>query len=83
MEPPPSMRVGGSSLASLVMSGSGASGSSISKAKSSWDKPYFDDASPRNVTTVVGQTAELSCHVKHPADRTVSTSLVLWLSSSS
>ncbi|XP_014239153.1 hemicentin-1-like isoform X2 [Trichogramma pretiosum] len=71
-EPVNHKRTGGSSLASLVMSGSSASGSSISKAKSSWDKPYFDDVSPRNVTTVVGQTAELSCHVKHPADRTVS-----------
>ncbi|XP_011501716.1 PREDICTED: lachesin-like [Ceratosolen solmsi marchali] len=53
-----------SSLASVVISSS--------KPTRTWDKPYFDDVSPRNVTTIVGQTAELSCHVKNPGDRTIS-----------
>ncbi|XP_076259523.1 transmembrane and immunoglobulin domain-containing protein 1-like [Rhynchophorus ferrugineus] len=35
-------------------------------------KPHFDDVGPRNVTAVVGQSAILSCRVKHPGDRTVS-----------
>ncbi|XP_074033467.1 transmembrane and immunoglobulin domain-containing protein 1 isoform X3 [Leptinotarsa decemlineata] len=35
-------------------------------------RPYFDDIGPRNVTAVVGQSALLSCRVKHPGDRTVS-----------
>ena len=55
---------GGSSLASVV--------AGSNKPTRAWDKPYFDDVSPRNVTAIVGQMAELSCHVKHPGDRTVS-----------
>lgn len=35
-------------------------------------RPYFDDVGPKNVTAVVGQSALLSCRVKHPGDRTVS-----------
>lgn len=35
-------------------------------------RPYFDDVGPRNVTAVVGQSALLTCRVKHPSDRTVS-----------
>lgn len=55
---------GGSSLASVV--------AGSNKPTRAWDKPYFDDVSPRNVTAIVGQMAELNCHVKHPGDRTVS-----------
>ncbi|XP_053690759.1 hemicentin-2-like [Sabethes cyaneus] len=36
------------------------------------NKPYFDDVSPRNVTTVVDDTALLKCRVKHKGNRTVS-----------
>ncbi|XP_058825616.1 hemicentin-2-like isoform X2 [Topomyia yanbarensis] len=36
------------------------------------NKPYFDDVSPRNVTTVVDDTAILKCRVKHKGNRTVS-----------
>ncbi|XP_062554689.1 uncharacterized protein LOC134219836 [Armigeres subalbatus] len=36
------------------------------------NKPYFDDVSPRNVTTVVDDTAVLKCRVKHKGNRTVS-----------
>lgn len=35
-------------------------------------KPYFDDISARNVTTVVDDTAILKCRVKNKGDRTVS-----------
>ncbi|XP_055608629.1 zwei Ig domain protein zig-8-like [Uranotaenia lowii] len=42
-------------------------------ASSSGDnKPYFDDISPRNVTTVVDDMAVLKCRVKHKGNRTVS-----------
>ncbi|XP_029663537.1 basement membrane-specific heparan sulfate proteoglycan core protein-like [Formica exsecta] len=53
----------GSSIASVVAG---------SKPTRSWDKPQFDDIAPRNVTAIVGQTAELNCYVKHPGDRVVS-----------
>lgn len=36
------------------------------------EKPYFDDVSPRNITTVVDDTAILKCRVKNKGDRTVS-----------
>lgn len=36
------------------------------------ERPYFDDVSPRNVTTVVGQVAVLRCRAKHIGNRTVS-----------
>ncbi|XP_039440582.1 protein sidekick-1-like [Culex pipiens pallens] len=36
------------------------------------NKPYFDDVSPRNVTTVVDDMAVLKCRVKHKGNRTVS-----------
>lgn len=36
------------------------------------EKPYFDDISPRNITTVVDDTAILKCRVKNKGDRTVS-----------
>lgn len=36
------------------------------------NKPYFDDVNPRNVTTVVDDTAVLKCRVKHKGNRTVS-----------
>ncbi|KYM98856.1 hypothetical protein ALC62_10412 [Cyphomyrmex costatus] len=53
-------RNGGSSIASVVAG---------SKPTRSWDKPQFDDIAPRNITAIVGQTAELNCYVKHPGDR--------------
>nr|XP_032514529.1 protein sidekick-1-like isoform X2 [Danaus plexippus plexippus] len=36
------------------------------------ERPYFDDVSPRNVSTVVGQSAVLRCRAKHIGNRTVS-----------
>ncbi|XP_076679161.1 zwei Ig domain protein zig-8 isoform X3 [Andrena cerasifolii] len=54
---------GGSSLASVVAG---------SKPTKPLNKPDFDDISPRNVTAIVEQTAELNCFVKHPGDRVVS-----------
>ncbi|XP_014213440.1 protein amalgam-like isoform X2 [Copidosoma floridanum] len=36
------------------------------------DKPYFDDTVARNVTAIVGTTAELNCRVKNLANRTIS-----------
>ncbi|XP_031771625.1 zwei Ig domain protein zig-8-like isoform X3 [Apis florea] len=54
---------GGSSLASVVAG---------SKPTRLLNKPDFDDIGPRNVTAIVGQTAELNCFVKHPGDRVVS-----------
>ncbi|XP_055389071.1 zwei Ig domain protein zig-8-like [Condylostylus longicornis] len=36
------------------------------------DKPYFDDVSPRNITSVVDETAILKCRVKNKGNRTVS-----------
>lgn len=35
------------------------------------ERPHFDDAGPKNITAVVGQSAILHCRVKHPGDRTV------------
>ncbi|XP_050294340.1 lachesin-like isoform X1 [Anthonomus grandis grandis] len=35
-------------------------------------KPYFDDIGPKNISAVVGQSAMLTCRVKHPGHRTVS-----------
>ncbi|EGI59980.1 hypothetical protein G5I_11767 [Acromyrmex echinatior] len=55
-------RNGGSSIASVVAG---------SKPTRSWDKPQFDDIAPRNITAIVGQTAELNCYVKHPGDRVI------------
>ncbi|XP_066583339.1 lachesin-like isoform X2 [Prorops nasuta] len=60
----PTVKSASSSLTSVIAGNS--------KPTKSWDKPYFDDISPRNVTAIVGQTAELSCFVKHPGDRVVS-----------
>ncbi|KOB78983.1 Dpr7, isoform G, partial [Operophtera brumata] len=34
------------------------------------ERPYFDDVSPRNVTSVVGQVAVLRCRAKHIGNRT-------------
>ena len=51
---------GGSSLASVVA------------GNKPLNKPDFDDIGQRNVTAIVGQTAELNCFVKHPGDRVVS-----------
>ncbi|OAD61083.1 hypothetical protein WN48_01151 [Eufriesea mexicana] len=51
---------GGSSLASVVAG---------SKPTKPLNKPEFDDISPRNVTVIVGHTAELNCFIKHRGDR--------------
>lgn len=37
------------------------------------EQPFFDDISPRNVTTVVDDTVVLKCRVKNKGNRTVST----------
>ncbi|XP_012278800.1 lachesin [Orussus abietinus] len=54
----------------------GAGGSSVvagnHRPGNTGERPYFDDISPRNLTAIVGQSAELSCHVKHLGDRTIS-----------
>lgn len=42
------------------------------KPTNSWVRPQFDDIAPKNITAIVGQTAELNCYVKHPGDRVVS-----------
>ncbi|XP_063979200.1 uncharacterized protein LOC135163575 isoform X3 [Diachasmimorpha longicaudata] len=55
---------GGSSLSSVIAIGS--------KPTKPWDKPYFDDITQKNITAIVGQKAVLSCHVKHPGNRTIS-----------
>ncbi|CAH2264999.1 jg25129 [Pararge aegeria aegeria] len=34
------------------------------------ERPYFDDVSPRNVSSVVGQSAVLRCRAKHIGNRT-------------
>ncbi|XP_015126181.1 lachesin [Diachasma alloeum] len=60
----PTVKSGGSSLASVIPSGS--------KPTRAWDKPYFDDITEKNITGIVGQKAVLSCHVKHPGNRTIS-----------
>lgn len=36
------------------------------------EQPFFDDISPRNVTTVVDDTVVLKCRVKNKGNRTVS-----------
>ncbi|XP_043663820.1 hemicentin-1-like isoform X3 [Vespula pensylvanica] len=42
------------------------------KPTNSWARPQFDDIAPKNITAIVGQTAELNCYVKRPGDRVVS-----------
>ncbi|KAL2717339.1 basement membrane-specific heparan sulfate proteoglycan core protein-like isoform X1, partial [Vespula squamosa] len=39
------------------------------KPTNSWARPQFDDIAPKNITAIVGQTAELNCYVKRPGDR--------------
>lgn len=39
-----------------------------------YNRPYFDDISPRNVTSIVDETVVLKCRVKNKGDRTVSPS---------
>ncbi|KAF7408431.1 hypothetical protein HZH66_002968 [Vespula vulgaris] len=41
------------------------------KPTNSWARPQFDDIAPKNITAIVGQTAELNCYVKRPGDRVV------------
>ncbi|KOX69275.1 hypothetical protein WN51_04311 [Melipona quadrifasciata] len=59
----------------MVLSISFAGGSSLASVVAGnkpLNKPDFDDIGQRNVTAIVGQTAELNCFVKHPGDRVVS-----------
>ncbi|XP_015190317.1 PREDICTED: lachesin-like isoform X4 [Polistes dominula] len=65
--------------ASPLIKSIGESGGSVSslnvdhgKPTNSWVRPQFDDIAPKNITAIVGQTAELNCYVKHPGDRVVS-----------
>ncbi|XP_034178792.1 zwei Ig domain protein zig-8 isoform X4 [Osmia lignaria lignaria] len=60
---PTAKSTGGSSLAGVVAG---------SKSTKPLNKPEFDDIAARNITAIVGQTAELNCFVKHPGDRVVS-----------
>ncbi|XP_017766803.1 PREDICTED: basement membrane-specific heparan sulfate proteoglycan core protein-like isoform X4 [Eufriesea mexicana] len=60
---PTEKNIGGSSLASVVAG---------SKPTKPLNKPEFDDISPRNVTVIVGHTAELNCFIKHRGDRVIS-----------
>lgn len=60
-------------------SSSGGAPSSISSSSNgngngaiNYNRPYFDDISPRNVTSIVDETAVLKCRVKNKGDRTVS-----------
>lgn len=41
------------------------------------EQPYFDDISPRNVTTVVDESIILKCRVKNKGNRTVSNNVFL------
>ncbi|XP_035717732.1 basement membrane-specific heparan sulfate proteoglycan core protein-like isoform X2 [Vespa mandarinia] len=44
----------------------------LGKPTNPWARPQFDDIAPKNITAIVGQTAELNCYVKRPGDRVVS-----------
>lgn len=46
--------------------------SSSSNTAINYNRPYFDDISPRNVTSIVDETVVLKCRVKNKGDRTVS-----------
>ncbi|XP_058825620.1 uncharacterized protein LOC131685727 [Topomyia yanbarensis] len=72
--PPSSSRQSSSAMSASLSSGSGSMAmvSGTGGATSSAEKPYFDDISSRNVTTLVDDTAVLKCRVKHKGDRTVS-----------
>ncbi|XP_043597567.1 zwei Ig domain protein zig-8-like isoform X3 [Bombus pyrosoma] len=60
------------SASPTVKSTGGSSLASVVAGSKPLNKPDFDDIAPRNVTAIVGQTAELNCFVKHPGDRVVS-----------
>lgn len=59
------------SVAYASASGSSSSNSQITRPRLQ-ERPFFDDISPHNVTSLVGQSALLKCRVKHVGDRTVS-----------
>ncbi|KAI4503353.1 hypothetical protein M0802_001575 [Mischocyttarus mexicanus] len=65
----------GSANISVTSKCNGESGSVSSltvdhgKPTNSWVRPQFDDIAPKNITAIVGQTAELNCYVKRPGDR--------------
>lgn len=60
----------------LFFTGESGSVSSVNvdlgKPTNPWARPQFDDIAPKNITAIVGQTAELNCYVKRPGDRVVS-----------
>lgn len=58
--------VGGGTSSSSSSSGGGAA------TGINYNRPYFDDISPHNVTSIVDETAVLKCRVKNKGDRTVS-----------
>ncbi|KAK2581491.1 hypothetical protein KPH14_005156 [Odynerus spinipes] len=53
-------------------SGMGSENIDHGKSTNSWSRPQFDDISPKNITAIVEQTAELNCYVKRLGDRVVS-----------
>lgn len=59
----------GSSLSNGGINGGGSGGSS---SNINYNRPFFDDISPHNVTAFVDETAVLKCRVKNKGDRTVS-----------
>lgn len=61
---------GGPVSAGTSLGGGGGGGASAGGIN--YNRPYFDDISPHNVTTIVDETAVLKCRVKNKGDRTVS-----------
>lgn len=57
---------------SVSFNGHLSPGVSNSNGPINYNRPYFDDISPRNVTSIVDETAVLKCRVKNKGDRTVS-----------
>lgn len=67
---------GGGGSNSMSMNVGGGGGNSGTGGHS--DQPFFDDISPRNVTSAVDDTVQLKCRVKNKGNRTVSWSLNLF-----
>ena len=70
--PSPGVSGGSSSSGSSSGSSSSSGGSANSNGAINYNRPYFDDISPRNVTSIVDETVVLKCRVKNKGDRTVS-----------
>ena len=51
---------------------SGSSNQNMMNTEYKWDEPYFDEETPRNVTSLVGKSAYLSCRVRNIGNKTVS-----------